>query len=123
VPEHKQQSAKVTASFRLSPVDLDQAFNLAPGEMLPVAVSVGAAKVLLPYGLTLAAPCFRFSARSLFCREFTLPNARETLPVGQGASALSTKCSILSREAPDGGNGPPCQRPLLSPSAEFRRVS
>ena len=64
VPEHQEQQATVAGLVPAALGRLDQPFNLAPGQVLPVAV--------------VPARVSCFCARSSFCREFPPSKAPET---------------------------------------------
>ena len=64
MPEHQKQKATVAGFVPAALNRLDQPFNLAPRQVLAVAV--------------FPRPCFRFCVRSSFCREFSLCDAPET---------------------------------------------
>jgi hypothetical protein len=70
VPEHEQQQATVAGFIPASPGRFDQPFNLAPGEVLPVAVTIAlpgyffpTARPLLPPGFPAFAPVHHFVCR------------------------------------------------------------
>jgi DNA-binding XRE family transcriptional regulator len=92
MPEHQEQQAAVAGLVPASLGRLDQPLDLAPGEVLPVAV--------------VPAPCFCFCARSSFCREFSPSNAPETRINRAGAfQSIDKMVHFVEWEARRGGGG------------------
>src|SRR5271157_940185 len=84
MPEHQEQQATVAGFIPAALRCFNQPANLAAGEVLPVAV--------VPARVSAFSPVHHF-VESLPCG---MP--LKSLPDGQGAFGLSTKCFILSRE-------------------------
>src|SRR5208283_866721 len=78
MPEHQEQQATVAHLVPAVLSRFHQPFNLARGEMLPVADLCQPPASVPRRSLPRAEPFFPFLACLSFCREFTLSDAPET---------------------------------------------
>ena len=98
MPERQKQKATVAGLVPTSTNSLDQPFNLAPGEVLAVAVTVALPRLFSPTARPLPLARFPgFASIHHFVESFPCRMPLKPLQTGQGAFALSTKCFILSR--------------------------